>query len=246
MEEQDVALFIHMPFQVQLKPEPWTVTAKKVLEQHLDFAEAVGSPGVVLHVTRYNPLGVNAGIEAMLKNIASLTPRTKTKLLIETSSGSKSTDHLDVWQLIDLIDNAPEWVGWCYDTAHVYADGTDVFNEEGAIEALMSHPKLGLVHLNCPDPKVKLGSKLDRHNCAFGDDTSITREQARTLVDLNSNNVPCILERRDMDAVRTDFRYLKDSYFEDLKEISQRTYPADSLLSILDTMKDLKIEPVND
>ena len=96
-----------------------------------------------------------------------ITKETKTKVLLETMSGSGSEIGSTFEELKDIIDsvNYPEKLGVCMDTCHIYSAGYDIKND---LDGVLSHfdnviglNNLHAIHLN--DSKMPFASHKDRH-----------------------------------------------------------------------------------
>lgn len=88
---------------------------------------------------------------------------TGVKLVLENSAGSangsKFGSMVDIGMIMDVLRS--KHVGYCFDSAHAYANGEPVDS------LTYWQDKVGnatLIHLNCPDAKVRFGSHFDRHS----------------------------------------------------------------------------------
>lgn len=94
-------------------------------------------------------------------------PDIKSKILLENTAGQGSSIGHKFSQLKDIYEmiNHKDKIGFCVDTAHLWAAGydfvnnyNDVFNE---IYSTLGFDNIKLFHLN--DSKTPLGSRVDRH-----------------------------------------------------------------------------------
>jgi len=198
-------LYIHAPFTVALKSESFSNTQLKAIERHMEFLKAVGGSGFVMHVARYLEDTEDKAIEQYRKNLEQIKYM-NVPLILENSAGSKSSKHLSITGLMQLVSDCPFWVGWCLDVAHAYADGFDV--NEINLQVVLSHKKLMLVHLNTPDSNVKLGGHLDRHNSSFSSESIITVDVAKRIM-ATAPELDFILERRDLNVIKSDLESLR-------------------------------------
>ena len=113
-----------------------------------------------------------AGLQRIVDALDQLHAETagaKTITCLETTTGSGTNLGYDFNHLGFIRSNvqAPERVGFCFDTCHVTAAGYDMSTDEGAAEVLACFDEhcglehLLAVHLN--DSIGALGSRLDRH-----------------------------------------------------------------------------------
>ncbi len=94
----------------------------------------------------------------------------KVLTLLETTAGQGSSIGHRFEQLAAIIEkvSAPERVGYCLDTCHVFAAGYEIRTEEGyaetigAFDSILGLDNLKAFHFN--DSKRELGSHVDRHD----------------------------------------------------------------------------------
>lgn len=130
----------------------------------------------------------------------------KLDVLIETDSGSKNGSAVGS---AEFIASAIEDLGnprfaMCMDTVHLYARGVDLFDKDirkDWWDDFGHHVRL--IHLNCPDPVVTLGSFRDRHNTAFEDRKDIYSDD---LIIECLQKAPCILERKSLSVQEKDVK----------------------------------------
>ena len=90
----------------------------------------------------------------------------KNHLLLEVSAGS-GTQLGWTWEEIEQLSAEldREYVGLCYDTAHMFGSGMCAFDSIESIDELFSRSEkllnIGLIHIN--DSKAEFGSRKDRH-----------------------------------------------------------------------------------
>jgi len=191
--------------------------SRAALEEELRRAEALGLDYLVIHPGA----AVGAPEDDCLKRIAesldevqARTPGFAVRILLENTAGQGSTvghrlDHLA--RIIEAVD-APERLGVCIDTCHLFAAGYDFRDARGyartvkEIAAVVGLDRVKAFHLN--DCKKPLGCRVDRHeNIGKG---FIGREAFRLLVsDRRFRATPMILETpKGEDGYSMDMRNL--------------------------------------
>jgi deoxyribonuclease-4 len=184
-------------------------------------AELLRAEGLGLHYLVTHPgAPLDSGEEAGLARVAKALdevhgrcPHVRVRVLLETTAGQGTTlghrfEHLA--RILSLIA-APERVGVCFDTCHVFAAGYGLFPERQyratmrEFDRVIGLSKLRVFHVN--DSVREQGDRVDRH--AHIGRVRIGLEAFRLLVnDRRFRNRPMILEtpkedgeENDMDAV---------------------------------------------
>ncbi len=127
---------------------------------------------LVLHPGAYLTAGEQKGVEQAaqsLKILFSSLPKTRTRLLIETTSGQGTCLGHRFEQIADILNkvDAHHRTGVCLDTCHIFAAGYDIRTTTPYNQVINNfHRIIGLdrllaIHVN--DSKTPLGSKKDRH-----------------------------------------------------------------------------------
>jgi deoxyribonuclease-4 len=129
-------------------------------------------PWLVVHPGAHTGAGVEAGIERIaraLDRVLEATAGLSTRILLETVAGQGSTlgrTAGELSRMLELVD-APDRLGVCLDTCHVFAAGYDLRGEKAYRKTVRTFDEeLGLgrilaIHLN--DSLKPLGSRRDRH-----------------------------------------------------------------------------------
>ena len=169
----------------------------------------VGSRHVVLH-SGSNPLGMRVGLDEMKDLMGSVLRKTRqfaTVFSMETDVGGGSRVG-GIGALRSLILTMfTSRMGICIDTAHMYGAGVD-FAKEGVLERLELYaPLIDIVHINEPEPKVKLGGHLDRHNNRIGTGP-IGKEILGKIAQMFKNKI-LIVECRDRDATKYNVEFIR-------------------------------------
>lgn len=157
-------VYVHSQYIINLataaSPDDWTVS---LLSRNLQYANAIGCKGVVVHVGKSTTQTYAAALDTMRANIvrvlADATP--ECPLLLETPAGQgtemlKSDDEFIAF--IDSFGGDPR-LRVCLDTCHVFACGHKPLQ---FIDKLAAKPDvLKLIHFN--DSLEACGSCKDRH-----------------------------------------------------------------------------------
>jgi len=142
----------------------------------VDRCLAVGADYLVFHPGSARDHDSSAdAIETLAQAFAEATKGVRWKnleVLLENTAGGGATLGRELGELASIRNailrkkrNAP--VGYCLDTAHLFASGYDVSTESGLkatlkeIESEIGIDTVKVIHAN--DSKTKLGSRVDRH-----------------------------------------------------------------------------------
>jgi deoxyribonuclease-4 len=142
------------------------------LIQEIQFATDLGLPFLVMHPGAHLGAGEEPGLKqivAGLDEVFRATKKAPVRIALENTAGQGTCLGHRLDQLAAIFHRAqrPERLGFCLDTAHLFAAGYDIRTAKGwagAIEELTARvgPKQILAfHLN--DSKTGLGSRVDRH-----------------------------------------------------------------------------------
>lgn len=185
-------LFIHSPYIINLctsEEDKWNT---QLLQRNLEYGNACGAKGVVVHVGKYvkkDPKEalkqMKASVEAVLKAATPECP-----LLIETPAGQGTELLTDRDEFLDFVDSFKDpRLGACIDTCHVFACGHDplAYIEQ----ALKRKTPVKLIHFN--DSLEECGSCKDRH--AFVGTGHIGMEKMQQIAALcSAQNMPMVIE----------------------------------------------------
>jgi deoxyribonuclease IV len=164
-EAAGVDLYVHAPYIVNVATtnNRIRIPSRKLLQQHVDAAAAIGAKGLIVHgghVNKSDDPGV--GFDNWRKAIDAVD--LKLPLLIENTAGGDNamTRYLDrirgVWDAISACDQA-DLVGFCLDTCHAHAGGNSLETIVDDVRAITG--RIDLVH--CNDSRDEFGSGADRH-----------------------------------------------------------------------------------
>ncbi|MBC7079703.1 MAG: deoxyribonuclease IV [Methanothrix sp.] len=161
----------HMPYLPNLASPKESVYSRSVqaLKDELMRCSALGIPYLVTHMGSHLGSGRDSGISRIVGAIEAALPDSNgTKILLETTSGSKNSIGGRFEDLADVLERVgSDLLGICLDTCHVFAAGYDLRDEKSldatlrAFDSTAGLKDLMLIHLN--DSVGDLGSGLDRH-----------------------------------------------------------------------------------
>lgn len=190
---------IHTSYLVNLCSPKQDLRRKSIqsVQQDLDIAQDVGIEIVNTHLGAHTGAGADAGIQNGIESIDSLDVPEDVKLVIETDSGSGTNLGSTFNELKSLDSGVDTDLGFCVDTAHVWASGYDLSTHGGVEEMFelfdrkLGSENLDLIHLN--DSKHERGSEKDEHqHLGKG---KIGYDGIKSVVDFASkNSVPMIAE----------------------------------------------------
>ncbi|CAN5295482.1 deoxyribonuclease IV [soil metagenome] len=173
--EAGVDLYVHAPYLINVATtnNRIRIPSRKLLQQHLDAAAAIGAKGLIVHgghvdVGSNTAKGV-AGEELLAKGFDNWRKAVdatdlKIPLLIENTAGGENAmaRYLDrigrVWEAISAAEGF-EMVGFCLDTCHAHAGGNELATVVEDVRRLIG--RIDLVHAN--DSRDLFDSGADRH-----------------------------------------------------------------------------------
>lgn len=207
-----ISTYVHLPYVIN-PCEADTRRRGFYKRMMLDFMQtslAIGARGVVLHPGFKKELSDDEAYKNLVKFLEQVVDEeTAIDVLLETDAGSKNGSAVGsaalIGKAIDDLDSPR--VAMCIDTCHLYARGTNLWEKEN-LDLLLGdyRHQIRLAHLNMPDPNVRLGSHLDRHNTAFEARPELESENLiRTL----TANFPCVLERSSLAVQERDVKYIR-------------------------------------
>ena len=167
-------VFAHSSYLINLAaptPAEWT-RAVAAFHDELERAEALALPFVIIHPGSHKGDGLDAGIKRIVEALDEVTSRTRgyrVRVLLENTAGGGATIGRSFEELAALLGGAraPERLGVCLDTCHLFAAGYDLRTRAGyesvmkSCAATVGLRQVRAFHLN--DAKAPLGSGLDRH-----------------------------------------------------------------------------------
>jgi deoxyribonuclease IV len=164
-EDAGVDLYVHAPYIVNVATtnNRIRIPSRKLLQQHVDAAAAIGAKGLIVHGGHVNKSDDPAkGFDNWRKAVQATD--LKLPLLIENTAGGDQamTRHLEriagVWEAISSAEGA-DLVGFCLDTCHAHAGGNDLSTVVEDVVKITG--RIDLVH--CNDSRDDFDSGADRH-----------------------------------------------------------------------------------
>ena len=166
-------LAVHSPYIMNLaSPEPSTWSRSVALfKEEYSRAAQLKADYLVTHVGSHKGQGEAAGIErvseAINRTLESVRPTVMILLENTAGSGQGLGDQFEQLAEIRNAVRAKAYVGFCLDTAHLFAAGFPIHTGAGLRETIARFDRtvglkhLKLIHLN--DSKAPFGSRVDRH-----------------------------------------------------------------------------------
>jgi deoxyribonuclease-4 len=208
-EAAGVDLYVHAPYIVNVATtnNRIRIPSRKLLQQHVDAAAAIGAKGLIVHGGH---VGKDDELEKGFDNWRKAVAATDLKLplLIENTAGGDHamTRHLDrigrVWDAISSAEGF-EQVGFCLDTCHAHAGGNDLSTVVADVRAITG--RIDLVH--CNDSRDEFDSGADRH-ANFGQGRIAPDDLAAIVRDAGA---PVVCETPGgPEEHRADFAFLRE------------------------------------
>ena len=182
--------------------EDFLTRSRECFLAEMERCHALGIPYLVFHPGAHMARGETAGLAALAESLDWLLERTEGLAvipLLEVTAGQGTSLGHRFEHLAEVFDRvrAPDRLGVCLDTCHLYAAGYDIATAEGyertlsAFHRIVGLPKLKAVHLN--DSKKGLGSRVDRH--ARAGEGVLGLESFRRIVnDRRFRGIPLVVE----------------------------------------------------
>lgn len=143
-------------------------------------------------------------------------------LLIEIAAGSGAIIGSSIDEVAFFLEKVPSIAGFCFDTAHAFASGYDLRNEDAVynlfseIESKIGKEKFKLIHLN--DSKGALNSRIDRHShLGKGEIGLLAFKYIIDYLEKKNYNIDVILETPTKDGLVGDLKMLKEFRSQVLK-----------------------------
>jgi deoxyribonuclease-4 len=208
-EAAGIDLYVHAPYIVNVATtnNRIRIPSRKLLQQHVDAAAAIGAKGLVVHGGH---VGGDDDLAKGFDNWRKAIEATDLKLplLIENTAGGDHamTRHLDrIAQVWDAISGTEQFdrVGFCLDTCHAHAGGNDLSTVVADVLAVTG--RIDLVH--CNDSRDEFDSGADRH-ASFGRGRIAPDDLASVVRDAGA---PVVCETPGGAAEhRADFAFLRE------------------------------------
>jgi deoxyribonuclease-4 len=164
-QEAGIDLYVHAPYLINVATtnNRIRIPSRKLLQQHMDAAAAIGAKGLIVHGGHVNKADdPEKGFDNWRKAVEATD--IKVPLLIENTAGGDNAmaRHLDrIARLWEAISNADGFdsVGFCLDTCHAHAGGNELTTVVERVRAITG--RIDLVH--CNDSRDEFDSGADRH-----------------------------------------------------------------------------------
>jgi len=138
----------------------------------LQRCEALGVASLIFHPGAHMQSTPKEGMKRVAKSLDSVHKSCsgfRTRVLLETTAGQGTALGWRFEQIAEMIDQAkaPERLGVCLDTCHLFAAGYDFRIADGyaamirEMDATFGTDRVECIHTN--DSKRELGSRVDRH-----------------------------------------------------------------------------------
>lgn len=215
--------YIHAPYYINLASEKNNIfyNSIKIIREELNRGSLLNVKYVMVHIGSSKELGEKNGLKKAINGLSEIMKGYKgsTKLLLENSAGAGAIIGGTFEELAMIIYSTKLKkypLGVCFDTAHAFASGYDLRNNETVtstfkqFDKIVGKEKLKLIHAN--DSLVEFNSKKDRHtNIGKG---KIGLEGFKAIVTYaKKQKINLILEtphnRHDDPALSKDIKTLK-------------------------------------
>ena len=205
-------VIVHAPYIINLCNEENFDFSIRFLIEELERVNQLGMKYLVLHPGSHVGLGVEKGIQNIIKglNIAlSTVKENNVIILLETMAGKGSEIGSKLEEMKEIIDKIEdqEHIGICLDTCHLNDAGYDiaefdVFLEE--FDKIIGLNRIGCIHVN--DSKNPFASHKDRHeNIGFG---TIGFDHLMSIIYHDKlKDIPKILETPYVDKEFAPYKY---------------------------------------
>ena len=209
--------------------------SQKAARDELRRSKMLDIPGYVLHPGAHVGSGTDAGIRRVAEAVNRVLAETEeTRLLLETTAGQGTSIGHTFEELATIGErvNQSQRLGFCLDTAHVFAAGYDLSTQEGyditwrAFDRIIGLEHLDLIHLN--DSKRELGSGVDRHEhigrgmiglAAFWRLANDSRLAGVSMVLETPKDVTLVQDKWSLDILRTLVGASRDEMQEIANEV---------------------------
>ena len=163
--------YIHTPYIINLASQDGRIRENSIrlIREDLQRGSALGAKYTMTHLGSAKELDKETANKMTAENLKKVFDKNyETQLLIEISAGAGNIIGSAFEDLAYFIDELKNYnIGICLDTAHMFASGYDLRDEElvkatfDKFEKTVGLKYLKLFHLN--DSKVGLGERKDRH-----------------------------------------------------------------------------------
>ncbi len=204
----------HVPYLVNLASSDRNLRRKSQerLKTELSRARQFGVNCLILHPGSCGNSDKEDGMKRTIEAIHALSNTRgdpKTQILLETMAGQGTSIGSTFEEIACLLEevNNPEFMGVCFDTAHIFAAGYDIRGYEGyeavlhEFDSIVGIGNIKAIHVN--DSRTDFDSRSDRHACIG--EGKLGLEMFHALMrDPRFLNIPKILEIPERDIRSED------------------------------------------
>lgn len=161
LEENNIILYIHSPYLINLSGTSSDNWQENYLQRLLQYGAALGAKGVVVHTGKHTSDKYDVGVEKMRTMINGILEYGSPgcPLLLETPAGQGTETLQDQDEFLEFVESfKSQNIAACVDTCHVFANGHEPIDY---VKAAYDKNLLRLVHFN--DSQDCCGSCKDRH-----------------------------------------------------------------------------------
>jgi deoxyribonuclease-4 len=161
-----VDAYIHAPYVINVASpnNRIRIPSRKLLEQQLNAAAAIGAKGLIVHGGHVTAAAdPQEGYDSWRKAIERIDR--PLPMLIENTAGgdgamARGLDAIArLWEVVSAAAEGGGEVGFCLDTCHAWASGEELAGLAGRLTAITG--RIDLVH--CNNSRDEFGSGRDRH-----------------------------------------------------------------------------------
>ena len=206
-------VIVHAPYIINLCNEEKFDFSVNFLTEEVNRCNQLGIKYLVLHPGSHVGLGIEKGIENIIKGLnlvfTNVGKKNNVIILLETMAGKGSEVGSKLEEIETIISEVEdkEHIGVCLDTCHLSDSGYDIENIDDFLDCFdkkIGIKKIGCIHIN--DSKNPKASHKDRHeNFGFGN------IGFNTLINIIYNprleNIPKILETPYVDKEYPPYKY---------------------------------------
>jgi len=211
----------------------------KSMSEMMKLADLLQAPRFVAHCGSFKEMGRKHGLDKLYEATVHLLARNYQTTLCWENGAMGGTQVGDLEGITEVLRRLPteaittDRVGLCLDTAHLYAAGTDIRQHFDQVKTLVQ-PYLKIVHFNSPDPNVRIGGHLDRHEVSWHQGVFKPTDMLHIakLVEGASAQVPLIMEAGGEGSYAANFRAMQEWPAADRPQINT------------DVLKELRTEEV--
>lgn len=210
-------LLAHAPYTLNLASTQEHVYefACMVMREDIQRMDALGVEYLVFHPGSHTGAGTEVGIRQIINGLnQAITGQEQIQVLLETMSGKGTEIGARFEELKQIRDgvHAPERIGICLDTCHVFSAGYDIVeNLDGVLEEfdkVLGLDLLKAIHLN--DSMMPFDSHKDRH-AALGEGEIGLEAILRVLQHPKLQGIPIYLETPfNEDGHKEEIKMLKE------------------------------------